>query len=269
MNIATAQGLTSYSTNFTVFLAGQKNHPGSFFSGRDWHVGDPFRSQLPTRFGAAGQHLPFGRVSTLAAWQHLCILGIPRVEFGNPYECCERGGAKITLKLILRNMVDQLPRYRQRLKHLNKDMPKWAKMMLSKHDLVVFVSFCLANACYPNADPWPLMAIASWDLQIDQPRMYNDVPLFVYTTHIDIDIISILYPVYDIHISHIWSYMIIDYYRLVMILNDLHMAIFNCIVSENRRTKRGLHSDSSSWGPARFTGCWGLNKDQLPSGYLT
>ena len=47
-------------------------------------------------FGAAGQHLPFGRVSTLAAtWQHLCILGIPRVESGNPYECCERGGAQI------------------------------------------------------------------------------------------------------------------------------------------------------------------------------
>ena len=160
---------------------------------------------IPQVLGQQGSTCPLAGCLLWPQHGNICVFhGIPRVEFGNPYECCERGGAKITLKLILRNMVqDQLRRYRQRLKHLNKDMPKWAKMMLSKHDLVVFLGFSLAiNACYPNADPWPQMAIASW---------VRSTSHGCTTTHIDIDIISILYPVYDILCK---PYMIIHVYRL-------------------------------------------------------
>jgi len=101
---------------------------------------------IPQVLGQQGSTCPLAGCLLWPQHGNICVFhGIPMVEFGNPYECCERGGAKITLKLILRNMVqDQLRRYRQRLKHLNKDMPKWAKMMLSKHDLVVFLGFGLA-----------------------------------------------------------------------------------------------------------------------------
>ena len=163
---------------------------------------------IPQVLGQQGSTCPLAGCLLWPQHGNICVFhGIPMVEFGNPYECCERGGAKITLKLILRNMVqDQLRRYRQRLKHLNKDMPKWAKMMLSKHDLVVFLGFGLAinaKSGSPNADrpKWPLHH-GSW----------RSTSHGCTTTHTDIDIISILYPVYDILCK---PCMIIYVYRLL------------------------------------------------------